>query len=150
MDRSGPLSRETSIPGRSGHRSVGAEPVLGGKVPDHPGAFYPATVLSGCTGGMPVFDQETFGPVAALCRAGDESEAVAMANDTDYGLGASVYTRSNRRGERIALELNAGSCFVNAFVRSDPRLPFGGIGMSGYGRELSRWGVLEFTNCKTV
>ncbi|OPL18308.1 MAG: succinate-semialdehyde dehydrogenase [Candidatus Aegiribacteria sp. MLS_C] len=134
----------------TGSVRMGAELVLGGRVPDHPGAFYPATVLSGCARGMPVFDQETFGPVAALCRAGDESEAVAMANDTDYGLGASVYTRSNRRGERIALELNAGCCFVNAFVRSDPRLPFGGIGMSGYGRELSRWGVREFTNCKTV
>ncbi|MBN2587595.1 MAG: NAD-dependent succinate-semialdehyde dehydrogenase [Candidatus Fermentibacteraceae bacterium] len=129
---------------------MGAHLVLGGSVPDHSGAFYPATVLTGCRKGMPVFDQETFGPVAAVCTAKDESDAVVIANDTQYGLGASVFTRSNRRGERIALEINAGSCFVNAFVRSDPRLPFGGIGMSGYGRELSRWGVREFTNCKTM
>lgn len=130
--------------------NMGARLVLGGKVPDHVGAFYPATVLGECGSGMPVFDQETFGPVAALCPARDESHAVALANDTCYGLGASVFTRSNRRGERIALELEAGSCFVNSFVRSDPRLPFGGIGMSGYGRELSRWGIREFTNCKTM
>ncbi len=128
----------------------GARIVLGGTIPDHPGAFYTPTVLTECMPGMPVFDQETFGPVAAVCKAADESEAIAIANDTDYGLGASVYTRNIRRGERIGLELNAGSCFVNAFVRSDPRLPFGGIGISGYGRELSRWGAREFTNCKTV
>jgi succinate-semialdehyde dehydrogenase/glutarate-semialdehyde dehydrogenase len=124
--------------------------VLGGVVPDHSGAFYPATVLTGCSAGMPVWDQETFGPVASLATAKDESEAIALANDTSYGLGASVFTRSRRRGERIALELNAGSCFINALVRSDPRLPFGGIGMSGYGRELSRWGIREFVNCKTM
>lgn len=129
---------------------LGAKLITGGSIPDHPGAFYPSTVLTGCRKGMPVFDEETFGPVAAVCSAKDEGEAVAIANDTSFGLGASVYTRNSRRGERIALELNAGACFVNSFVRSDPRLPFGGIGLSGFGRELSRSGMLEFTNCKTV
>ncbi|MCD4776016.1 MAG: NAD-dependent succinate-semialdehyde dehydrogenase [Candidatus Aegiribacteria sp.] len=129
---------------------LGAKLVTGGRIPDHPGAFYPPTVLTGCRKGMPVFDEETFGPVAAVCSVKDEGEAVVIANDTSYGLGASVYTRNSRRGERIALELNAGACFVNSFVRSDPRLPFGGIGLSGFGRELSRSGMLEFMNCKTV
>ena len=129
---------------------MGAELITGGKIPDHPGAFYPPTVLTGCRRGMPVFDEETFGPVAAVCSVKNEGEAVRLANDTSYGLGASVYTRDSLRGEKIALELNAGACFVNTFVRSDPRLPFGGIGLSGFGRELSRSGMLEFTNCKTV
>jgi len=129
---------------------LGAELITGGNIPDHHGAFYPPTVLTGCRRGMPVFDEETFGPVAAVCSVKNEGGAVRLANDTSYGLGASVYTRESRRGEKIALELNAGACFVNTFVRSDPRLPFGGIGLSGFGRELSRNGMLEFTNCKTV
>lgn len=129
---------------------MGAELVTGGSLPEHPGAFYPPTVLKGCRRGMPVFDEETFGPVAAVCSVKNEGEAVRLANDTSYGLGASIYTRDTRRGEKIALELNAGACFVNAFVRSDPRLPFGGINRSGFGRELSRSGMLEFMNCKTV
>jgi succinate-semialdehyde dehydrogenase/glutarate-semialdehyde dehydrogenase len=129
---------------------LGAELITGGEIPDHPGAFYPPTVLTGCRKGMPVFDEETFGPVAAVCSVKNEGEAVRLANDTSYGLGASVYTRDTRRGEKIALELKAGVCFVNTFVRSDPRLPFGGIGLSGFGRELYRNGMLEFANCKTV
>jgi len=129
---------------------LGAKLITGGRIPDHSGAFYPPTILSGCREGMPVFDEETFGPVAAVCSVRDEGEAVAVANETAFGLGASVYTRNARRGERIALELNAGACFVNSFVRSDPRLPFGGIGRSGFGRELYRNGMLEFSNCKTV
>ncbi|NOQ23262.1 MAG: aldehyde dehydrogenase family protein [Candidatus Aegiribacteria sp.] len=129
---------------------LGAELIMGGSIPEHPGAFYPPAVLTGCRRGMPVFDEETFGPVAAVCSVKNEGEAVRLANDTPYGLGASVYTRDTRRGEKIALELNAGACFVNTFVRSDPRLPFGGIGLSGFGRELSRNGMLEFMNCKTV
>ncbi len=129
---------------------LGAELIMGGNIPEHHGAFYPPTVLTGCRKGMPVFDEETFGPVAAVCSVRNEGEAVKLANDTSYGLGASVYTRDVRRGEKIALEMNAGACFVNTFVRSDPRLPFGGIGRSGFGRELSRSGMLEFTNCKTV
>ncbi len=129
---------------------MGAELITGGSLPDHHGAFYPPTVLTGCRKGMPVFNEETFGPVAAVCSVKNEGEAVRLANDTSYGLGASVYTRESARGERIALELNAGACFVNTFVRSDPRLPFGGIGLSGFGRELSRSGMLEFMNCKTI
>ncbi|MEN8209315.1 MAG: NAD-dependent succinate-semialdehyde dehydrogenase [Candidatus Fermentibacteria bacterium] len=129
---------------------MGAELVTGGSIPEHPGAFYPPTVLKGCRRSMPVFDEETFGPGAAVCSVKTEGEAVRLANDTSYGLGASIYTRNTRRGEKIALDLDAGACFVNTFVRSDPRLPFGGIKLSGFGRELSRSGMLEFTNCKTV
>lgn len=100
---------------------------------------------------MPAFDEETFGPVAAIVRAEDEEEAIALANRSPYGLGAAVFTRDRSRGERIAEErLEAGSCFVNAFVRSDPRLPFGGIKRSGYGRELAAFGIHEFVNVKTV
>lgn len=129
---------------------LGAKLILGGSIPDHPGAFYPSTVLTNCRSGMPVFDEETFGPVAAVCSVKDEGEAVEVANDSSFGLGASVYTRNTRRGERIALELNAGACFVNSYVRSDPRLPFGGIGNSGFGRELSQDGMFEFMNRKTI
>lgn len=134
----------------AGSVEMGAELLAGGRIPDLQGAFYPPTVLGNCRSGMPVFDEETFGPVAAVCRASDEDEALEIAGDTVFGLGASVFTRDTARGERIALGLGAGACFVNTFVRSDPRLPFGGTGDSGYGRELSIQGMLEFTNCKTV
>ena len=131
--------------------AAGAELRLGGLVPDDPGAFYPPTVLTGVRKGMPAFDEELFGPVAAIVTAADEDEAIRMANDSVFGLGAAVFTRNAARGERIAAErLEAGSCFVNAFVRSDPRLPFGGIKESGYGRELGLWGIREFVNVKTV
>ena len=129
---------------------LGAELIAGGSIPEHHGAFYPPTVLTSCRKGMPVFDEETFGPVAAVCPARNEEEAVRLANDTSFGLGASVFTRDIRKGEKITRKLNAGACFVNSYVRSDPRLPFGGIGISGFGRELYRNGMLEFTNCKTV
>jgi succinate-semialdehyde dehydrogenase/glutarate-semialdehyde dehydrogenase len=100
---------------------------------------------------MPAFDEELFGPVASLVPAKDESDAVRLANHSVFGLGAAVFTRDAERGERIARdELRAGSCFVNAFVRSDPRLPFGGIKESGYGRELAAFGIREFVNVKTV
>jgi len=101
--------------------------------------------------GMPAYDEETFGPVAAVIGVKDEKEAIRVANDTVFGLGAAVFTRDIARGERIAATaLDAGSCFVNAFVKSDPRLPFGGIKESGYGRELSHYGIKEFVNIKTV
>lgn len=130
---------------------AGATLVLGGVVPDVPGAWYPATVLSGVEPGMPAFDEELFGPVAAVTRAGSEEEAIELANRTVFGLGAAVFTRDVERGERIAAErLDAGAAFVNAFVASDPRLPFGGIKESGYGRELSDLGIHEFVNQKTV
>jgi succinate-semialdehyde dehydrogenase/glutarate-semialdehyde dehydrogenase len=131
--------------------ALGAKLVLGGEVPDSPGAFYPPTVLTGVRAGMPAFDEEMFGPAVALVSAADERAGLALANNTSYGLGAAVFTGDVARGERIAAEgLEAGSCFVNAFVRSDPRLPFGGIKQSGYGRELSAFGIREFVNVKTV
>jgi succinate-semialdehyde dehydrogenase/glutarate-semialdehyde dehydrogenase len=100
---------------------------------------------------MPAYREELFGPVATILTARDRAHAVRLANDTSFGLGAAVFTADVEEGERIARdELNAGCCFVNSFVRSDPRLPFGGIGDSGYGRELGRHGILEFTNIKTV
>ena len=134
-------------------RSVekGAVILLGGKVPDNPGAYYPATVLGNVRPGMPAFDEELFGPVAAVIAAENEAEAIKLANQTPFGLGAAVFTSDIKKGEKIASEqLEAGSCFVNDFVRSDPRLPFGGIKASGYGRELSSNGILEFVNSKTV
>ena len=131
--------------------AAGARLLLGGSLPDGPGAFYPPTLLTGVTAGMPVFDEETFGPVAAVVRADSEDHAVELANNTSYGLGAAVFTRDVAKGERIASErLEAGSCFVNAFVKSDPRLPFGGVKNSGYGRELAQAGIREFVNVKTV
>ncbi len=130
--------------------AAGARLVTGGCIPELPGAFYPPTVIDGVTSGMPVFDEETFGPVAAVSSFDSEEEALAEASRTPYGLGASIYTADLARGERIAMELPVGACFVNTFVRSDPRLPFGGVGLSGYGRELSREGMLEFVNLKTV
>ena len=131
--------------------AAGATLVMGGEVPDGPGAFYPPSVLTGVGPGMPAYDEELFGPVAAVIPARDEADAIRIANDTDFGLGAAVFTRDVERGERIARDqLQAGACFVNAFVKSDPRLPFGGIKMSGYGRELSEFGIREFVNVKTV
>jgi len=130
---------------------LGAELLLGGKVPEINGAWYPPTVLSNVKKGMPAFDEELFGPVAALIKAKDETEAIHIANDSIFGLGAAVFTKDIKRGEKIAKEkLQAGCCFVNAFVKSDPRLPFGGIKESGYGRELSSFGIREFINIKTV
>jgi succinate-semialdehyde dehydrogenase / glutarate-semialdehyde dehydrogenase len=129
----------------------GAKCVLGGEVPDRKGAWYPPTVLTGVKPGMAAFDEELFGPVAAIVPARDEKEAVEMANNSVFGLGAAVFTGDAVRGRRIAAEeLEAGSCFVNEFVKSDPRLPFGGIKTSGFGRELSYLGIREFTNIKTV
>ena len=139
------------------HRQVresiqqGARCLLGGDIPEGKGFFYPPTVLTGVRPGMPVFDEETFGPVAAVISAADEEEAIRLANQSNYGLGAAVFTRDIQRGEFIAAErLEAGNCFVNAFVKSDPRLPFGGIKESGYGRELSSYGIKSFVNIKTV
>jgi succinate-semialdehyde dehydrogenase/glutarate-semialdehyde dehydrogenase len=129
----------------------GASLLLGGEVPDGPGAFYPPTVLVGVRPGMPAYDEELFGPAAAVIRAADEADALRIANDSPFGLGAAVFTGNAGRGERIARDaFEAGACFVNAFVKSDPRLPFGGIKESGYGRELSSFGIREFVNIKSV
>jgi len=130
---------------------AGAKCILGGEVPPGPGAFYPPTVLTQVGPGMAAYEEELFGPVAAIIPVQDEEEALRVANDTVFGLGAAVFTGDSARGTRIAKEeLQAGACFVNAFVRSDPRLPFGGIKESGYGRELSPFGIQEFVNIKTV
>ncbi len=129
----------------------GARLLLGGTVPPGPGAFYPPTVLTDVKRGMAAYTEELFGPVAAIIPVKDTKAAIKVANDSIYGLGAAVFTANHARGERIAADqLEAGACFVNTFVRSDPRLPFGGIKESGYGRELARHGLLEFQNAKTV
>ncbi len=139
------------------HRQVqesveaGARLVIGGELPEGPGAFYPPTVLADVAPGMPAYHEELFGPVASIIEVADEAEAIRIANDTVFGLGAAVFTADRERGERLALqELDAGACFVNGFVRSDPRLPFGGVKESGYGRELSPFGIREFVNVKTL
>lgn len=139
------------------HRQVeasvakGARCLLGGTVPEGPGAYYPPTVLTDVATGMPAYDEELFGPVAAVIAVADEDQAIAVANDSQFGLGACVITRDLARGERIAAErIDSGAVFVNEPVRSDPRLPFGGVKESGYGRELSSYGIKEFVNIKTV
>ncbi len=131
--------------------AAGSRLLLGGHVPDGPGWFYPPTVLSEVVPASPAYHEETFGPVASILTAQDESDAIRIANDTAFGLGAAVFTKDVARGERIARdELEAGCCFVNSFVKSDPRLPFGGIRESGFGRELARHGIHEFVNVKSV
>jgi succinate-semialdehyde dehydrogenase/glutarate-semialdehyde dehydrogenase len=134
-------------------RSVakGARVLTGGQIPDRPGAWYPATVLTGVAAGMPAHDEEVFGPVAAVIEARDEADAIRIANDSPFGLGSGVLTGDPARGERIAAdELDAGMSFVNQNVRSDSRLPFGGVKHSGYGRECSHFGLREFVNIKSV
>jgi len=131
----------------------GARCILGGTIPRFKGshAFYAPTILTGIKKGMPAYEEELFGPVAAVIVARNEKHAIELANDTSFGLGAAVFTRDVKKGERIAREeLQAGACFVNALVKSDPRLPFGGINQSGYGRELGVFGIREFVNIKTV
>ncbi len=129
----------------------GAKILLGGEVPLREGAYYPPTVLTSVSKGMPAYEEELFGPVASLIKVKNMQEGIEIANDTSYGLGAAVFTQNIDLGERIAKEkLQAGCCFVNDFVKSDPRLPFGGIKNSGYGRELSFYGIREFVNIKTI
>ena len=129
----------------------GARLLLGGEIPDRPGAWYPATVLSDVRPGQPAHDEEVFGPVAAIIAADDEADAIRIANDSEFGLGSGVLTSDLQRGRRIAAEqLEAGMSFVNENVRSDPRAPFGGVKHSGYGRECSAFGIREFVNIKTV
>jgi succinate-semialdehyde dehydrogenase/glutarate-semialdehyde dehydrogenase len=151
----GPLAREDLR--LDLHRQVeqsiqqGAKCRLGGQIPEGPGWFYPPTVLTGVEKGMPAYDEEIFGPIASIIRVADEAHAIRVANDSTFGLGAAIFTADRDRGERLASrEIQAGNVFVNAFVKSDPRLPFGGIKESGYGRELARYGIREFVNIKTV
>ena len=134
-------------------RSVkqGAHVLLGGEVPQGKGAFYPPTILTNVKKGSAAYHEETFGPVASIIEAKDEKEAVQIANDSPFGLGAAIFTKNLKQGELIAAdEIEAGSCFVNACVKSDPRLPFGGVKQSGYGRELGVYGIKEFVNIKTI
>jgi len=151
--RVGPLARPDLADGvdRQVRESVarGARVLTGGKRIRGTGCFYAPTVLTGVEPGMPGYDEETFGPVAAVIRVADEAEAIRVANDTAYGLGASVWTGDADRGLRVAREIQSGAVFVNAVVASDPRLPFGGIKRSGYGRELAAAGIREFTNMRT-
>ena len=150
----GPLAREdlrTTL-----HRQVeasvrlGAELLRGGIMPEGPGFYYPVTVLGNVQKGMPAYEEELFGPVISLLTVKNETEALAIANDTSYGLAASIFTQNRHRGEKIAQNIQSGTVFINDFVRSDPRLPFGGIRQSGFGRELSQEGIREFTNIRTV
>jgi succinate-semialdehyde dehydrogenase/glutarate-semialdehyde dehydrogenase len=158
-----PLARETVVGPQARvdlrddlHRQVeesikrGAQRLLGGEIPTGPGAFYPATLLAAVDKGMPAFDEETFGPVAAVIRARDEDDAIRLANDSSFGLGAALWTQDRARAERLAARIEAGAVFVNGLVKSDARLPFGGIKRSGYGRELSEYGIREFVNIKSV
>jgi succinate-semialdehyde dehydrogenase / glutarate-semialdehyde dehydrogenase len=129
----------------------GAEAVAGGQpIRDRPGVYYAASILGGVAPGMRAWSEEVFGPVALVTTVGDEAEAIAIANSSRYGLGGSVWTRDIARGESVARQLECGAAFVNAMVKSDPRLPFGGVKDSGFGRELSRHGIREFTNTKTI
>ena len=158
-----PLERKTAVGPqartdlRNGlHRQVedsikqGARLVLGGKVPEGKGAFYPPTILVDTAPGITAFDEETFGPVAAVALARDEADAIRLANTSPYGLGASLWTKDRGRAERLVAQIEAGAVHVNGQVKSDPRLPFGGIKRSGYGRELSDFGIREFVNIKSV
>ncbi len=129
----------------------GARLLTGGECPSSGGAFYPPTVLTDVGPGMPAYDEELFGPVAAIIPADDEYDAIRIANDTVYGLGAAIFTNDIARGERLAVQqIQAGAVFINDHVRSDPRMPFGGIKSSGYGRELGSLGIHEFVNAKTI
>ena len=129
----------------------GAELIMGGVVPEKKGAWYPPTIISNVKPGMPAYHDELFGPVAIMIKVEDVDEAITIANDTRFGLGAAVFTSDDTKGEELAENfIEAGACFVNDFVKSDPRLPFGGIKASGFGRELGTFGIREFVNIKTI
>ncbi|NOR51508.1 MAG: aldehyde dehydrogenase family protein [Gammaproteobacteria bacterium] len=130
--------------------ALGAKIIVGGHPLERPGFYYAATIIDNVTPEQPAWSEELFGPVATVIRVRDEREAIDVANSSDFGLGAAVFTSDSERGERIARQLECGSAFVNGMVKSDPRLPFGGIKQSGYGRELSYMGIREFVNAKTL
>ena len=130
--------------------AMGATLVSGGSLIETLGAYYAPTILDHVLPGMPAFDEELFGPVAAMVRVENVDEAISLANQTQFGLGASIWTQDSKRGECIARKIHAGCTFVNGIVKSDPRLPFGGVKHSGFGRELSYHGIREFVNVKTV
>ena len=130
--------------------AAGAELRCGGMPAAGRGYYYPATVLDAVEPGTPAFEEEIFGPVAAIIHARTAREAIAFANRSSFGLGASIWTQDTQRGTEIAREIEAGAVFVNGIVKSDPRLPFGGVKRSGYGRELAEFGIREFVNVKSV
>ena len=150
----GPLAREDLLDAldKQVKESVkmGAKLLTGGKRIPGKGYYYPPTLLTDVKKGMPVYDEETFGPVAAIIKVKNEEEAIKVANDTPYGLGASIWTKDIEKAEKMAKEIDSGSVFINKMVASDPRLPFGGVKKSGYGRELSSNGIKEFVNIKTI
>jgi succinate-semialdehyde dehydrogenase/glutarate-semialdehyde dehydrogenase len=150
----GPMARRDLRDGLHGQVAasvrLGARCLLGGAVPERDGFWYPATLLTDVSPDLPVWEEETFGPVAAARVARDAEEAVALANHHRYGLGATLFTRDLDRAEQLGSRIRSGSVFVNGLVRSDPRLPFGGVGESGWGRELGRVGMRSFTLQKTV
>ena len=127
----------------------GARCLSGGQLPDGPGFYYPATVLDHVSPACRIYHEEAFGPAASILRAENEADAVRLANDTPFGLGAAVYSQDLPRAERLARDIEAGSVFINRHTSSDLRLPFGGVKASGYGRELSEFGLYEFVNVKT-
>jgi succinate-semialdehyde dehydrogenase/glutarate-semialdehyde dehydrogenase len=130
--------------------AAGARLVLGGKPASQPGCYYMPTILSGIKSGMAAYHEETFGPVISIITVKDENEAISVANDTEFGLGGSVWSENLARGEAVARRIETGAVFVNGLVKSDPRLPFGGVKKSGYGRELGEFGIREFVNIKTI
>lgn len=150
----GPVAREDLLIDiqKQVDRSVemGAKVLLGGKRIAREGSYYEPTVISNLKKGMPVYDEEVFGPVASILIAEDEDHAIRLGNDTPYGLGANLWTKDLNKARSLACRIEAGSVFINGMVKSDPRLPFGGVKLSGYGRELSHFGIMEFVNIKTV
>jgi succinate-semialdehyde dehydrogenase/glutarate-semialdehyde dehydrogenase len=128
----------------------GGRLALGGSIPPGPGSFYDATIVADVAPGMPVFDEETFGPVAAIMRARDADDAVELANASPYGLGGNLWTQDIARAKELAARCESGAVFINGMTASDPRLPFGGVKLSGYGRELAAFGIREFVNVQTI
>jgi succinate-semialdehyde dehydrogenase/glutarate-semialdehyde dehydrogenase len=157
MDEStqlGPLAREDLLLelNQQVQNSVkaGAKILTGGKRLERKGFYYPPTVISNVKKGMPAYSEELFGPVAIFIKAVDANDAVRIANDTDFGLGASIWTNDIENAKKLATAIDSGAVFINGLVKSDPRLPFGGVKLSGYGRELSHYGIKEFVNIKSV
>ncbi len=150
----GPMAREDLL--EELHDQVkrtidkGAKLLCGGERLDREGYYYPTTVISNIQPGMAAYDEELFGPVASLFKVKDEEDAIRVANDSDFGLGASLWTNDLEKAKKLSHKIESGSVFVNGLVKSDPRLPFGGVKISGYGRELSHYGIKEFLNIKTV
>jgi succinate-semialdehyde dehydrogenase/glutarate-semialdehyde dehydrogenase len=130
--------------------NMGAKILTGGKRLNDKSWFYKPTLITNVNKGMPVYDEETFGPVSVVIKAKDAEDAIRISNDSMYGLGASLWTQDIEQAEELAAKIDAGAVFINGMVKSDPRLPFGGTKQSGFGRELGNYGIKEFTNMKTV